>query len=362
MLETIHEYAREKLSQSDESDEIQLRHAKYFVKLAERAEVEFHGAKQEYWYARLMDELDNIRIILNWTLDGKYVELSARLIAALREFWYMNGLFSESTTWLEGALNSEMQMSPTVRTKILNTYSRLAYARGKYVDGEFYGRQALSLAREINDKESCAWALDFLSSLVSASPDRIKEAIESAEESLKLFRELDHKAGCAAALNSLGELARLNRDYSLAGRYYQECLTLSNEMDNNVRKAFSLGNLSYVAYHQGNYDQALDYSRSAMNLLIPLQMDYAIAIGLAMIAGPIDGVGDHIQAANLLAAAERLLEAMGASIQPGDQLEFYHVKNVVKQELGEAEFKEAWTQGRAMSMEQALALALGETS
>jgi predicted ATPase/class 3 adenylate cyclase len=359
MLETIHEYAHERLAQSGETDDIRKRHATYFVALAERAEVEFHGVKQEYWYARLSDELDNVRTVFNWALDVVDPEFGARLVAALREFWYWKGFLSESSAWVERAVETEGRISPAVLAKTLNTASRLAYARGDHVDGERLARQALSLAHDINDKENCAWGHLFLGSHLMFFDDQIKEASTQAEESLRLFRELDHKYGTANGLNMLGELARLDGDYHRASRLYKECLTLAREMGDIQLEAKILGNLSYVAFHQGNFDRAMNYCSKALNLISHLQLEYANAIALAMIAGPIGAKGEPELAARLLAASETQLEAMGATVQPADRLEVDQFKEAIRQQLDETEFNRAWEEGQAMSFEDAVVYVLG---
>jgi predicted ATPase len=356
MLETIHEYARERLAQSGETDDLRRRHALYFVALAECAEVELHGARQEYWYARLTDELDNIRAAIDWTFDHVDVELGARLVAALRDFWYFTGLFAESSTWIERSLQAGDRISPATRVRTLNFASRLAYARGDYVDGEFLARKVLPLAHHINDKENYALAHILLGAHLMASYDRIREALTFAEEGLRLFRELDHKLGISIGLNTLGEITRIDGDYPRARDIYEECLALSIEMGNRHRQVMSLGNLSYIFYHQGDHDRAIDYGRKAAALSRSLKMQYAGAISLPIIAGPVGAKGDLKQAARLLAASEALLQEMGASIQPADKIELDHFKETVREQLDETEFKKAWAEGRAMTMEEALDL------
>jgi non-specific serine/threonine protein kinase len=359
MLEMIHEYARERLEEGGEARDIQRRHAEYFLALTEHAEAEFNVVRQEYWNTRLTDELDNIRTAFNWALDSGAVEFGARLVAALRDFWVWNGFLSESSAWIDRALESEERISPVVRAKTLNTSSRLAFICGEHTRGETLARQALSLAQESDDKVNCAWALLYLSSHLSAFDEKIEEAITRAEESLTLFRELDHKAGTAHSLNMLGELARLDGDYGRAGKLYEECLTLSCETGNKEREALSLGNLSYVAYHLGNFDEAIDYSKKALALSNSLQMAYASTLCIATIAGPICAKGNPRRAARLLSASEGQFEAMGASIQPGDKLEVDQFKNAIREQLGEIEFNKVWAEGQTMSLEEAVTSALG---
>jgi non-specific serine/threonine protein kinase len=309
-----------------------------------------------------MDELDNIRSILSWTLDDENTELGARLIIAMREFLYHKGWLAESALWIEHILDPKLNLSPAIHTMTLNTYSRLAFAWGEHKMGEGHARRALSIAREINDKENCAWALIYLGSHLMASEERIKEAIAFVKEGINLFRELDNTAGIAYGLNALGELMRMDGNYSRAGQIYEECRILSKEMGNRLREGFSLGNLSYIAYHQCNYDQAIDYCRKALEIMAPLQSEYACSQILANIAGPICAKGDPKLAACLLACSEGLMKDMGARIQPADKLEIDQVKKLIRQELGETQFKQAWEKGRTMTFEQAMALALGETS
>jgi predicted ATPase/DNA-binding CsgD family transcriptional regulator len=358
MLETIHEYAREKLAQSGEAGEMKRRHALYFVALGERAETELHRSQQEYWFARLWDELDNIRTVVNWALEQGDVELGSRLVAALNDFVYAKGYFSETSMMIEGIMESKKKLSPAVRAKLLNTKSRFASAFGEYKEGECLARQALSLAKQINDKEICAWALCYLGTHLLASADQITEALRFAEEGLCIFRELDHVPGIIFGLNLLGELARLDSDYTRAGLLYEECMRLSKTTNNTQRYANSLANLSYVAYHQGNYDQAIDYLKRDLAILDTLQLEYLTAGALAMMAGPIGAMGDAESAARLLGASESQLEAMNARVQPGDIDEIDNYKKAIERQLGETEYARALAEGRGMTKEQALALAV----
>jgi tetratricopeptide (TPR) repeat protein len=178
---------------------------------------------------------------------------------------------------------------------------------------------------------------------------------------LNLFQELDHKFGIAFALNMLGELARLEGDYPHAGRLYEECLALSKETGDKLREAISLGNLSFVAYHQNDYDLAIDYCKRALAISSSLQMRYVSAIILAMIAGPIGAEGNPAQAARLLAASGAQLESMGARVQPGDQHEVDCFINTIREQLGETEFNKALAEGRKMTIEQAITEAVGDS-
>jgi tetratricopeptide (TPR) repeat protein len=217
MLETVHEYAHEKLDQSGEAEALHKRHAEYFLALAEHTEPRLFGARQEYWAARIRDELDNLRVALTWTLEGADIVLGSRLVGALREFWYSEGHMAEGLRWIGDALERSEDIPQALIPKLLTAAGMLAYGKGDYESAKSYNREALELSRELDDKVNIAWALVFLSGDFMQSPQEVKEGIGICEEGLTLFRELDYKPGIARGLNILGELLRMDNNYDRAG-------------------------------------------------------------------------------------------------------------------------------------------------
>jgi predicted ATPase len=119
MLETVHEYARERLQASGEAEEIKRLHAAYFLTLAEEAYPELRGPHQLEWLERLEAEHDNMRAALSWALERKEVEVALRMGGALCFFWSVRGYESEGRRWLEEALAIEGRGSPEVRAMAL---------------------------------------------------------------------------------------------------------------------------------------------------------------------------------------------------------------------------------------------------
>jgi predicted ATPase/class 3 adenylate cyclase len=130
MLETVHEFAREKLQESKEAEEIKRVHAQYFLTLAEQAFPELRGPDQLEWLERLEAEHDNMRAALSWALEHKQVELALRLGSALWWFWWMRGHNSEGRRWLEQALAMDGRGSPEVRAIALAGAGALASEQG----------------------------------------------------------------------------------------------------------------------------------------------------------------------------------------------------------------------------------------
>jgi non-specific serine/threonine protein kinase len=360
MLETIHEYAREKLGESGEAAELQRRHAAYFAGLVERAERELSGAEQGYWFERLQSEHDNLRTALAFALGSGERELGLRIVGALRDFWYYSGHAGEGLGWITSVLESAEGASPALRAKALNAAGCLSYILGDYQNGKFLNSQALALFRELGDEINSAWAMVFLSAHCLGSLSEIKEGITLIEGALALFRAQDDKEGIIRALNSLGELARLDGDYDRAGKAYEESLVLCRESGDTKREAYALGNLGVVAQRQGNYAAAESRVREALGLLIDINTKYPLAIAVAFLSGPVASRGNPERAAQLLGASDALLKAMGLSHQPPDQPEIDRYEAAMREQLGEGAFKSAWAKGQAMSLEQTIAFALEE--
>jgi len=360
MLETIHEYARERLEESGEAEDLRRRHAEYFVALAERAEPELLGARQGYWAARLRAEHDNLRAALAWSLGGADAGLGLRLAGALRDFWYGEGHSTEGLRWTERALEGAGDAPPALRAKAQNSAGRLAFARGDHEQGKIWNREALALYRELGDRAGAGWALTFLSAHSLGYSEEYREGLTLCEEGLALLREADDRPGMAMALNTLGELARSDGDYERAGEAYEECLAICRGTGNKQREALMLGNLSYAALHQGDYERAEALVREGLALLWELESKYFVNFGLEVSAGPAAAKGQPERAARLLGAAEALREAMGLGLQPADQFEIDRYEAAAREQLDEATFEAAWAEGRAMTLEEAVAYALGE--
>jgi predicted ATPase/DNA-binding CsgD family transcriptional regulator len=360
MLETLHEYAREKLAESSEAVEIQRRHAAYFTRLAEQAETKISGTEPGYWFDRLRSEHDNLRTALSFDLRFGENELALRIVGALRDFWFYDGHAGEGLVWIERVLESADEASPALRAKALNTAGWLSFVQGNYEHGKLFNREALAIYRELGDQANSAWALLFLSAHCLGSPSAVKEGIALSKESLALFRALDDKAGIIRALNHFGEQLRLDGDYESARKAYEECLALCREFGDKQREAYQLANLGLVAQHLGNFEQAEPMIKQGLVLCKELNAKYPIPVFMAILSGPVATRGDPERAARLLGASDALFKTMGLGLQPPDQPEIDRYKTSMREQLGEKAFKTAWEQGQAMSLEQAIAYALEE--
>lgn len=356
MLEMIHEYAREQLRASGEEAILRRGHGEYFVALAERAEPEFRLAGYEQWSTRLELDLENIRAVLEWSLNGGDVVLGARLAGALCLFWYGNGYHVEGRRWTQQLLERLDEVPLAYHPKFLFSAGHMAYMYGLDAGKPLF-MQSLDVSRKLGDRPQMAWALALLGYTMLRDP---QAATPIVEESLALFRDLHHQPGMAQALNILGEIARFSGDDSRARRMYEECLTISQQTGERRRLVFMYSNLAFIALHQGEAERARNLGRQGLQLAGAMNNKLLLATALGIFAGALGALGQPEQSVRLLGAAEGALMRLGAFLQPNDQQEIEDVTAAARSQLGEAIFQAAWTEGRALSLEQAVAQAINE--
>jgi predicted ATPase/DNA-binding CsgD family transcriptional regulator len=360
MLETIHEYAQERLSMSGDVEEVHRRHAAFYTDLAVRAGNEFRGARQVYWNNRLRAEQDNLRALLTWSLGGKENTYGLRLVAALSEYWYYNGFAAEGLHWTELALEKADEATPSLRAGVLCTAGYLSYNLNDLHKGKEYLHRSLSLYQKIGDKRGAALSSILLSIMGVDMPQEIQKSIGLAQESLVVFRELGDKPGISLALNILGELRRVEGDYESARQYYEACLEIVKETGERLREAMQYHNLGLIATHQNQPQLAEKLMKQALIISIELDNNYHLAGGISSLAGPAVSLGYSKRAAQLLGAAYAAMESLGTNQQPADQVEVDRFTDEVKQVLGEEKFSQAWRKGLAMTIQEATDYALSD--
>jgi non-specific serine/threonine protein kinase len=358
MLETIHEYAREKLQDSGEAEDIHRRHAEYFTALAERAEPHTRGgAEQMRWLRRLEAEHDNLRAMFRWSMRGGG-EFALRLVGTLGYFWWRQGHYAEGQQWTARALEVSGDAPPAVRANIFFAAGIACKYRNEVVSGKRMFRKALELYRELGAQRDIGYTLTVLSYLSVGRQDEYEEAVALCEEGLALLREADVKSGVAQAFNNLGELARLQGDLPRAKEAYEESLNVAREIGDGLRESILLINLGLVAQHEGDSERAQALFRQILTMALEIGHMVLKVDTLAYLAGATGALGHLKRAARLFGAAEALYNTHGFSLQGGDMPEFERNKASVLQQMGPDAFEAAWTQGQAMSVEEAIAYAL----
>ena len=225
MLETIHEYARERLAASGEADTIFRHYAEYFVDLAERAEPELRLADYYRWSQVLELELNNLRAVLEWSLAEGDVTLGLRLAGALYLFWWAYGYHVEGRYWTSPLLERIDEAPAIYQAKFLLSAELIASLYDLDTSTQLLLRM-LEIARRLGEKMLSAWALTYLGFAMQQEPAK---ALAAAEEGLALFRELDYQPGMAQALDVVGLIATKIGDYARAEQAFDECLRTAQQ-------------------------------------------------------------------------------------------------------------------------------------
>lgn len=192
MLETIHEFAWEKLQESDEAEELSKEHALHYLRLSEEAEPLLRGPQQLVWLERLEREHNNIRMALRWALESGDLETAARLCGSLWSFWDKHSHLSEGRRWLREVLEASAQapgrVSLPARAKCLAGASYLAFMQGDHEDAQALAEASLTAYRTLGDKYGIARSSTCLADAVYGSGD-LERASSLFEQALSLWLE-----------------------------------------------------------------------------------------------------------------------------------------------------------------------------
>jgi predicted ATPase/DNA-binding CsgD family transcriptional regulator/Tfp pilus assembly protein PilF len=409
LLDSIRQYALEKLEQSGEVEDVKRAHAEYFLALAEEAEPELIGPREAESFGRLEEEIDNVRAALSWASEHGEAELGLRLAGSLMSFWLTEGHYGEGRGWIEGALNQEGPTSALARAKALGAASLLASEQSDYARAKEAAEEGLRLSKEAGIEDSqtpffpggspATFFLNLMGTVAMNEGDH-EQARALGEESLALGRQADAAQGIVWSLLILAIAATIRADYERAERLYAEGLSLSRELASAYWRFLYFENWGWTALLQGDPERATvlieeavelarERRRGFMGLLSrPLDnLGWAALLGgelgraqaqfgenlilskergdkgtllmslegLACVAG---AEGEAVRAARLFGAAEALMEAMRYRLVPQERAVLEPYRASVRSRLGEAAWEEALAEGGALGLDRAIEYAL----
>jgi len=359
MLETIHEYARERLQESGEAQDIHRRHSEYFTSLAERAEPHTRGGREQLrWLRRLEAEHDNLRATHHWSTEAEEVELELQLVGSLGYFWWRHGHFSEGQQWIERALTLIEDAPAAVRARVLAAAGRVAFNQNDPAAGERVLGQALEIYREIGTERDIGWTLIHLAMPFAGRPDEYEHAQALTEEGLGLLRETDDQPGVAQALTNLGDQARLQGDLHRAIEAFEESLKIAREIGDKLRETIALLNIGLVAQNGGDAEHAQALLMESLSLAEEISHLVMKVDSLGYLASVSEALGRPEHAARLFGAVKALHNTYGFGAQGTDLPEWERSMARVGEQLGGVTFDSLWAEGQAMSLEEAIAYAL----
>lgn len=357
LLETIRQYARERLLQHRESERLRAQHLEYFLRLAEEEQPQ---ADRTAWLERCEVEHDNVRAALAWCAEQEeYAEVGLRLAGALHYYWNVRGHEREGRRWLERMLEQGRDASAKARVKGLFGAAALAGLQGDHPQATVFAAECLTLSRAIGDKQSAARALRLLGNEASSRHDP-GSARPLFQESVTLFREVGDRPGTAASLHNLGVLQLDEGDPAGARTLIEESLAIQRELGTTPLTALNLVVLARAARQQGDYEAARAHLKESLALAQQVGYPRVLARDLEGFAALAEAQGQMERAARLFGAAESLREAVQLPAMSNVRADDERSIAVVRAAMGEEAFAAAWHEGRTMSAEQAVRAALAE--
>jgi predicted ATPase/two-component SAPR family response regulator len=360
LLEMVRQYGQEELLESGAAETIKERHANFFLALAEEVEPRIHGADSRLLLDGLEVEHDNLRAALRLTAETRKTETELRLAGALWWFWLRNGHVSEGRRWLEGALERvEPSARTAARAKVLCGAGFLAFSQVDHTVTRPRLEESVEIYREVGDRRGLGRTLGFLSLLMTHQGD-LARARSLGEESVEILRQEEDRWGLAVALTNRGVLAEAEADYALANSLFEESVVIFPELGDKWFLSIPLRHLGIVASRQGDYARAEKLYKESLAALRELDEKWLTSLCLEELAGVACARGHYLRATRLWGAEETLREAIGASVRVLYRDDYDRGVEAAHAGLGDEAFEVAWAEGRAMTLEEALAYALDE--
>jgi predicted ATPase/DNA-binding winged helix-turn-helix (wHTH) protein len=399
MLETIREFAFERLLESGDHSSARRAHAAYYLVLAEEGNPELNAAGRTRWLTQCDAEIDNFRAALDWLFQTLDLDWSLRLCVALFRFWDMREHLSEGRARIEtvlrlcgeertrerarlslflGALSTalgdywaaeqSLQSSLSLYEELgdesgiaasLNALAVAARDRGDYASAQANFERSLRCWRLLSDQLAIARCLHNLANVVKVRGDypRARWALGEATD---IFEELGDRSGAAWSINQQGDIARETGDMVTAREFYQRALSVFRETGDPWGSARSLTDLGYIDCEQGNHLAGHTAFREAMELFAGLGHRRGMARVLEGYACLALAEGLAARALTLAAAAAQLRLLISAPMPQAEQSKFDRWLAPAWKTVSEPEAKDAWAKGAAMSPEKAMRYSLEE--
>ena len=401
MLETIREYALERLATSGEEAATRRAHAAYCLVLAEEGNPELSSEERAAWLARCDLEVDNFRSALDWLFSTNDLEWSLRVCTALFRFWEMREHLTEGRARLETIVQLAGTEYVRERAKLNVFLGALATPQGDFAAAKAFIEKSLSLYEQLNDHWGIAASLnaagisardrgdyetaqrDFERSLVYwrslsdqvatarclhnlANVAKVRgdygRAQDALSEATEIFERMHDRSGAAWSINQQGDMAREQGEVDVAGEHYERALSIFRDAGDRWGAGRSQADLGYIYCEQGRYEKAHDAYRESLQIFAELGHKRGIARALEGSACLAASRGQAERALKLAGAAEQLRRLIGSPLQQAEQSKLDRNLSAAWESLTESGGKRAWAEGSAMTTEGAIQYSLEESS
>lgn len=364
LLETIRQYAIEKLIATGEASATRDLHLEFYLALAEKAEALLFGKEQAPWIRRLDIELDNVRAVIDWATSTGKADIALRIAGALVYYWFAHRLAaSEWQDWVQKALaRPEGKRRTLARAKALNAIGFVYFGDVVLADRRPELEEALSIAKEFDDQLNTATALRNLGLMENVKGNYV-EARGYLEASLSLWREMGSagKIGYAWTLIFLGDVALNRGETELSRTLYEEVVAILRSTGDLNFLAYAIRRLGQLLWREGNYAQAAALCKESLDLNLQVSSPRGVMGCLAGFAAIAVAQGKYQSAAQLIGAIESQMVSQSITPMYMDQQEYARTLARLHAKLDKKTLGKYWAKGKAMMLDETIAFALDET-
>jgi len=359
LLETIRQYALDRLRESDEEARWRNRHFAWVLALADESFEPLTGPDQGLWVDRIAPELDNFRAALRWAIEQKLPD-AFRMAPNLSRWWVRRAHLTEAREWFSRLLDAvPRDQAKGDRGRALSAVGNLAMYQGDHDEAERLFRESLALSRELGDARRSAYTQTNLA-LLALVRGQYADAEPLLAECATLARTLDDASLLAVNLGNLAIVVHARGDGDQAARLSEEALTLARGVGDSVLTSQGLSSRGRAECRDGNLESAEASLVESLTIAGDLTHPDAATQGLEGFAELAVARRAPKRAATILGAAARLREEIGLALSVHEERDHTRVAAAARAALGDAAFDQAWSKGSAMELEDAVRYALND--
>lgn len=389
LLETLREYALERLDADGQTEAARKRHLEYYLALVESIEPGPKEPNLPAWMKALEEEHDNLRAALQWGLDHGEIESALRISGAIWRFWQIHGHVEEGTKWMKAILDRAHGQGSLARAKALWGAGWLGMVVGTLTQSREYFEEGAAIARKLKDKrylglslhgigavaraqgdfersraafeeslplfqsldntEDVAWTFEHLGVTAIEQGDFV-QAVTYLSQGLSIFRELDQRWPCAEALTFLGHAALQQGDYAMARKRYDEALVIYEELEDKLNIATINSYIGATLFGKGDYKKAVSLYKENLKLSHELRDHWGFVWGVERLAEAAEKLGHAERSVRLWGAADALRHGNGVLWHPGFHSYYTEQRFAsLKTQLGETQWQKLWSEGESMT-------------
>jgi len=364
MLETVREYALQKLEKSGESHILRKRHLEFFVELTESTEQAVYGPEGETYIQFINDELDNIRAAIDFGTDHD-IEAALKIAGALGEYWRIAGLLSDGRERIESLLEMDKPVSSLVKVKAASWTAYLAGMQGDTSRAIEWCEYALSLAHDTGEKPAILCSLLPLGFWL-AKFGQIEQSLKTCKECVALSREIGDEGSLMRSLSNLVHVLQLNEEFAQGGNVAREGLSIAQHLGSKFYEAQFLFGLAINAFFRRNFGQSEELGKKGLFLAFQVKHTWFLQQYFCFSAmTSIFGDRQPWRAAVLMSFSETMRFKMGmGSTVAGGFLGYENLnkwEEAIRQSLDESTLRAALAEGGKMTLEEAVEFTLRDT-